>query len=89
MLKAFGNEPSGFSWTGFVSYIKYKPSFLLLFREHTESDYFKTELLRLESQSLLKPILGNGISVEKITKEENKIKIKSKSSFSYGIFAID
>lgn len=89
IILPFGNEPSGFSWTGFVSYVENKPSYILLFRENTANDHFKAELLGLSPQSLFKLILGNPISIKNAVDQERTIEVSSKKPFTYSLFAID
>ncbi|MBP2833679.1 alpha-galactosidase [Aquimarina sp. U1-2] len=84
-----GQEPSGFSWTGFVAYQKNKPAYALVFKEFTNTNTYKLKIPDLHIKVEPKRILGNEISISHDEKHPGILTLHSAKQFDYGLFRLD
>ncbi len=89
IILPIAEEPSGFSWTGFVAYQSDIPKYLLVYREYTENNSLELNIRGLKPDQNFNRILGNEISIHRDQKKQNRIRIDTKKQFSYGLFSID
>jgi hypothetical protein len=82
-----GNEPNGYSWTGFQSLINEHSGYLLVFREkNSESSCFLKTLLTPDKPVVLTPILGKGKVTKAIPGAGREIRFELPEEFSYCLY---
>ncbi len=84
-----GEEPSGFSHTGFIAYDTKRPKYIVLYNEYTEQEDFKLQIHGLKPEFNFNRILGNTMSIHKDQEDSDKIRVNTKKPFDYGLFSID
>ncbi len=84
-----GQEPSGFSWTGFAACQSHEPTYVLLYREHTQNDSVTLHIPKLKKSAIPNCILGDTISILQDNNDPSRIKINSPKQFSYGLFLME
>ncbi len=85
VILPIGNEPSGFSWTGFISLGKEGKNYLLVFRENMVEDSFDFDLpIEIE---IIKHVLGNETKT-RLNNDGKTLKVSFEDKFSFGLFEI-
>lgn len=86
-----GDEPLGFSWTGFISISqKNTNGYVLVFRELNESESYCFKLPFLQKGSYMFEFLaGNGQSFEANIKEFGDVRFKLPEKLSFGFYAFN
>ena len=84
IILPMGQEPSGSSWTGFLSIGKENQHFLLIFRENTQNKQFKFKLpFTLDK---VESILGDPIKVKE--KNQNMLEVELDNPWSFNLLKI-
>jgi hypothetical protein len=82
-----GEEPDGYSWTGFQSIVNEHSGYLLVFREKSsESSYFLKTLLPPDKPVVLTPVSGRGKITKASPDSKREIRFELPEEFSYCLY---
>lgn len=82
-----GNEPDGYSWSGFQSVLNNRSGYLLVFREkNSEPSKYLETLLPPDKQVVLTPVLGEGKMIKSIPNSKGEIRFELAEEYSYCLF---
>jgi len=83
-----GDEPGGYSWTGFQSVLDNNSGYLLVFREkNKEEGHSISTWLPANTKVQLTPILGKGKPATVQTNEKCEIRLHLPDEFSYALYS--
>lgn len=84
VILPIGQEPSGSSWTGFLSMGSENQHHVLIFREHTPNDHFKLDLpFRIKNAEL---VFGDPIEIKH--EKDHQLEVTSKKTWSFSLLRI-